>query len=232
MALKKKISKADYEKLAAHFKTEYKADGDDYVLDLDGEEDIGALQRANERNKAEAKENKRLLKEANDKLEAIEEKENKEKGNVTAIENSWKTKLETAKAESEAAVNKYKATLTKSLVDNVASNLAGELSTKAPKLLIPHIKARLAANFDGDEPTTRILDAAGKSSALTIEDLKKEFIDNPDFSAIITGSKATGGAGSEKNKGGAQNAETKPVIFANLPPKELAQHIKDKKANT
>ena len=40
MALKRKITKADYDKLAADLKTEYVADGDDnYRLDLDGEED-------------------------------------------------------------------------------------------------------------------------------------------------------------------------------------------------
>ena len=50
MALKRKITKADYDKLAADLKTEYVADGDDnYRLDLDGEEDTGALKRAKDR---------------------------------------------------------------------------------------------------------------------------------------------------------------------------------------
>ena len=48
MALKKKISKADYEKLADHLKAEYVERNGDYILDL---EDDGALERAKEHEK-------------------------------------------------------------------------------------------------------------------------------------------------------------------------------------
>lgn len=232
MALKKKITKAEFEKLSEHFKTEYKAEGDEYKLDLSDDEDLTPLKNANTRLKEEKAEAKRLLKEATEKLELLEEGDNKKKGDVTALENSWKTKLETQANEWKGKTDKLQASLTKTLVGNVALKLASELSTKAPKLLMPHILSRLQANFDGDEPTTRILDAAGKPSALTIEDLKKEFIDNADFSAIITGSKATGGAGSEKKKIGGADENEKPVDLSRLAPKELAQRIKDNKATT
>lgn len=228
MALKKKITKAEHAKLADHFKTEYKADGEDFVLDVDGDEDLGPLKNANERLKAERKEAKDALRKAEERLAELEDGDNKKKGDVAALEKSWEKKLNDQKAEAQTKIDKLTGITTKHLVDNVAISLANELSQKAPKILLPHIKARLAADFEGDEPKTRILDAAGKPSALTLADLKKEFVDNSDFSAIITASKATGGAGGEKKiPGGAP--QDKPVILSQLGPKELAAEIKARK---
>jgi hypothetical protein len=48
MALKKKISKDDYKKLSDSLKSEYKEDGESYVLDVEGDEggeDVGALKK-------------------------------------------------------------------------------------------------------------------------------------------------------------------------------------------
>ena len=56
MALKKKITKEAFEKLPDVLKSEYVANGDDYVLDVDGEEDTGALKRAKDREKQRADE--------------------------------------------------------------------------------------------------------------------------------------------------------------------------------
>ena len=42
MALKKKLTKAEYEKLSEHIKAEYIEDGDGFRLDIDGDEDTGA----------------------------------------------------------------------------------------------------------------------------------------------------------------------------------------------
>ena len=49
MALKKKLTKAEYEKLSEHIKAEYIEDGDGFRLDIDGDEDTGALKRAKDR---------------------------------------------------------------------------------------------------------------------------------------------------------------------------------------
>lgn len=231
MALKKKLTKAEFEKLSEHFKTEYKAEGDSYVLDVDGEEDIEALKRAHERSKEEKKEAKRLLKEAQDKLDALEEGDHKNKGNVEALENSYKKKI----SDNETAYKTEKDKLTKALVKTVvggqAQKLATELAGKNSKLLIPFLESRFQADLDGDEPKLKILDRDGKPSAFTLDDLKKEFVDNADFSAIIVGSKATGGAGGDKTKNnGGAGSDNKPLDLSKASPEALVAHLKASKA--
>lgn len=230
MALKKKITKAEFEKLAEHFKAEYIEDGEGYRLDVDGEEDTGALKRAKDREAQLRRDAEKKAKELEDRLADIEGDDARKKGDIQTLEKSWQKKLDDQKAEADAKIAKLTGHTTKSLVDNVALALATEIST-SPKILIPHIRQRLQADFEGDEPTTRVLDANGKPSALTIDELKQEFVANKDFSAIIIGSKASGGAGGDKNKGGASkfDKDGKPVDLSKLGPKELASHLKEQK---
>ncbi|WEM33661.1 head scaffolding protein [Pseudomonas phage PSA-KC1] len=100
---------------------------------------------------------------------------------------------------------------------------------------MPHIKSRLMADFEGDTPVTRVLDKDGKPSALTIDELANEFVANKDFSAIITASKASGGAGKPSQNGGGapkfNGQSDKPADLSKMNPAELAAHLKEAKAN-
>ncbi|WBF76910.1 hypothetical protein PSV3_00208 [Septimatrevirus PSV33] len=49
MALKKKLTKEEHAKLSDALKAEYIEDGDGFRLDVDGDEDTGALKRAKDR---------------------------------------------------------------------------------------------------------------------------------------------------------------------------------------
>lgn len=229
MALKKKITKEEHAKLADHFKGEYKADGDNFVLDVEGEEDAGELRRANERNKALAKEEKKRADEAQAKLDALGEKAAREGGDVVTLENSWKEKLKVETDKRDAVIAKQRSHMQTQLVDNVAHKLAAELSD-SPKLLIPHIKARLSADFESDEPQTRVLDSAGKISAFTIDDLKKEFSTTKDFSAIIRVSKASGAGGKmtqdqSRSGGPSQYGNEQPKNPADMSQAELRERV-------
>lgn len=229
MALKKKLSKEDYEKLSAHLKTEYIEDGEGYKLDIDGDEDTGALKRAKDREAQLRKEAEKELKEAREKLAEIEGNDARKNGDIKTLEKSWSDKHESIKTEYEGKIGKLTSFISTALVDNVALQIASEIST-APKLLIPHIKARLAADFDGETPSTRVLDAAGKPSALKIDELKQEFVANKDFASIIIASKASGGAGKPNNTGsGAPNSDHKPLNLATANPTQIAEHLKAKK---
>lgn len=231
--MKRKISKKDYEKLSDELKALYKESGDDYKLELEDEpenkdEDVGPLKRALEREREELKEFKTKYKDVKDKLDELDTNDARKKGDIETLEKSWKQKLVDLKTTHKEQLTKIQGQLTNHLVDNIAIKLAGEISS-APKLLIPHIKARLQANFEGDEPTTRILDKDGKPSALTIDELKKEFVDNADYSAIIVGSKASGGARSSNNGGAVpltRDADGRPIDLAKLSPHELTARIK------
>lgn len=231
MALKKKLTKEEYSKLSEHIKAEYIEDGDGFRLDIDGDEDTGALKRAKDREAQLRRDAEAKLREAQEELDRINGDDARKKGDIATLEKSWQKKLEDQKAEYEGKLGKLTSHTKTQLVDNVAQQIASKISN-APALLLPHIKARLAADFEGDAPVTRILDKDGKPSAMTIEELSAEFVANKDFSAIITASKASGGAGkpSNSNGGGAPNNSDKPADLASMNPAQLAEHIKASKA--
>ena len=93
MALKRKITKADYDKLAADIKTEYVADGDDnYRLDLDGEEDTGALKRAKDRETQLRTDAEKKAAELAAQLDSLTDSDAKKRGDIEALEKSLKEK--------------------------------------------------------------------------------------------------------------------------------------------
>lgn len=230
MALKKKISKADYEKLSDVLKAEYKADGDDYVLDVDGDEDTGALKRAKDREKQRADDLQRERDELKRKLDEGSDLDARKKGDIEALEKSWSKKLTDKETEFTGKLSKRDTFIQRQLIDATAKTIAGEIST-VPALMAKAIKERLTVDFDGDEPTLRILDGAGKVSALTTDELKKEFLTNKEYANIIVASKASGGgasnAGKTKTSGGADDG--KPFNFAAAKPNDLVAAIKAKK---
>jgi len=231
MAMKKKLTKAEYDALKAEFKTEYIADGDGFKLDLSDDEDVGPLRRALEREKAQAGTSKARVAELEAELEALNSNDAKKKGDIATLEKQWQKKLDDQKVQFETTNGKLTSHIKSQLVDNVAQSIASKIST-APAVLLPHIKARLVADFDGDTPVTKVLDKDGKPSAATLEDLQKEIVGNKDFSAIIVASKASGGArpAPTGNGGGAPNIQQPSADLSKMNPKELSAHIAAVKA--
>jgi hypothetical protein len=232
MALKRKINKSTFEKLSEELKKEYKAGSsdDEFILDTEGDEDTGALRRALERERENASTSKKRLAELETELEELNSSDARKKGDIKTLETSWNKKLESQKNEYEAKVSKLTSHVQKTLVDNVANDIAHRIS-KAPALLLPHIRSRIVADLDGDEPTTKILGADGKVSAMTVADLEKEFVGNKDFAAIIVASKASGGAGNQpSNKfGGGAPTNThsqQPADLSKQSPQALAEMLK------
>ena len=234
MALKKKLTKEEHAKLSDALKAEYIEDGDGFRLDVDGDEDTGALKRAKDREAQLRKDAEKEAKELRERLESIEGDDARKKGDIATLEKSWQSKLDKQREEYEDKLSKLTAHTTKTLVDNVASQLAHKISN-APALIMPHIKSRLMADFEGDTPVTRVLDKDGKPSALTIDELANEFVANKDFSAIITASKASGGAGKPSQNGGGapkfNGQSDKPADLSKMNPAELAAYLKEAKAN-
>jgi len=226
VALKKKISKADYEKLADHLKSEYVEKNGDYILDL---EDDGALERAKEHEKELRKAAEAKAKELENKLAELSDAGARSRGDIEALDKSWGEKLAAREKELTEKLSKRDSHLKGTLVDAVAQQIASKIST-APSLLMPHIKSRLVADLDGDTPSTKVLDKNGQLSALTIEELQNEFVTNPDFGAIIIGSKASGRRAPSQN--GNQNrvfGSDSKIDLSKLKPSELAAQIASQK---
>lgn len=202
MALKVKIDKATYDALSDAVKAEYIADGEGFKLDVDDTDIAAEMRRARDREKQERADLQKERDRIQGELDALKGEGHRKAGDIDAIEASWRTKVEAEKVAGKTKSEKLEGQLRNLLVNDVARAMATEIST-SPALILPHIKARLRAEFDGDEPVTKVLDESGKLSALTVAELKQSFIDNKEFAAIIIGSKASGSGATGTNGGGA-----------------------------
>lgn len=196
-------------------KGEYKKNDDGkFYLDLEGVDDhhaVGALKRAKGHEVEQHKATKTKLTTAESRVEELEgQLQNALKGyvpegNVTALENSYKTQLatkESAWAEEKKVLEGNLRTL---LVDNVAHGLAIKIAAKPEfaELLLPHIAKRVTAESIDGQYKTRILDKDGKPSALSLEDLEKEMLQTAAFAPILIGTQANGAGGGSGSGGGA-----------------------------
>lgn len=225
MALKRKLTAAEFDALSEVLKAEYKKDGDSYVLDVDGDEDTSALRRAKDREAQARKDAEAKAKELEEKLAGLEGDDARKKGDIAAIDKSWQGKLDEAKKAHKEDVAKYQGAFKKRYIDAEANAIATKIS-KVPSLLSRVIRERLTVDFDGDEPTVRVLDAEGKASALTLEDLQKEIVANAEYADIIIASKASGGAGKTTKPGGAvPSQDDKPADLSSMNPAQLAERM-------
>lgn len=194
--LKLTLTKAEHATLTAPLQAEYKADGDNFVLDTDVKfEDTTGLKNALAQEKAERK------KLGTDKqvLEGQIADLTTRAGTATELETAWKKKLEDAKVQHDSATKGLNDQIRKLLIDGVAQQMAAEIST-SPTLMAPAIKARLTVEQVEGEYVTRVLTPDGKASATSVKELGEEFRANKEFAPIIQASKASGG-GANGNKG-------------------------------
>lgn len=216
MSIKLTLTTEEHAALSDELKALYTADGDNFKLGVDGLEDTGALKRAKDREAQNAKEAKERAEVAEAKLAEIEAREadldkdsKRKKGDIDALEKSWK---ETADKREKAALDKVEAMkgqMQKLLVGNVAQSIASELFT-VPEAMVDFVSKRLSAEFDGDTPSTRVLDANGHPSAATLEDFRKELLDNPKLQGILVASKSSGG-GAGNGGGSGSGGSTKKL---------------------
>ena len=235
MALKIKITKEIYDTLPADIKSEYVESEDGYRLDVAGVEDSGALKRAKDRESQLRKDAEKELRELKEKLDALDNEDARKKGDIATLEKAWHSKLEAQKSDYESKLEKSNGFIKRSLVDAKAIEIATKISTK-PNLIMPHVKARLLADMDGDVPTTRILDKNGKVCEMTIEQLEAEFIANDDFSTIIKGSMASGGATKPTSiktpSSSAGQGSNKSINLNSASNADLVAYLKSKKEAT
>ena len=227
MALKRKITKAEFDALADVLKAEYKASGDSYVLDTDDAADLIA---ARDREKEARRQAEKEAKEAKDALDALKDDKSRKDGDIEALEASWKAKL--AAAEKKAA--DLDATLNNERKDRYVTAEADRIAKRftVPGLMRDQIAKRLQVEIHDGKPIVRVLDKDGKPSANSVADLEKELVDNPEFKGIVIASKATGSAGdtSKRPGGSAPNLSNRnnddTGNLAKLDTKSLLEHMK------
>ncbi|TQI84813.1 hypothetical protein FHU12_2335 [Serratia marcescens] len=206
LMMKFKITKDEYNALNDVQKALYKESGDGYQVQIEGMPDtseLDGLKKKVDELMTEKKTEQAARRKAEEDAKKAAEEQAKKNGDVEALEKSWAQKLADAEAKSKAEIASLNTSLHGLLVDNVAQKLATELAGDAAPVMLPHIKSRLAIEEKDGQHVTRILDGAGKPSAASIDELKKEFVGNAAFKGVIIGSKASGTGGNGGGNPGA-----------------------------
>lgn len=204
MALKFKLDKAAYDELSDDMKANYsQVDGtDEYRLKVEGYDDPAELRRARDREKQAAAEAKARAAELEERLHKLEGDDKRKRGDIDALEKSWREQKDKAVGEKEAEIQKRDAIIQRVFRTNVADAMARKIST-VPVAMARMIQDRLTVEIEDGEPVTRVLDKNGRPSAMTLTDLEKELVADPDLSGMIVGSKASGSGATANSGGGA-----------------------------
>lgn len=239
MAMKNTLTKAQYDKLSDELKEHYEVsdDGKTYTLDVDGAEDVGELKRGKDRANADNKELKKKLREAEAKLAEIDGDDARKSGDIDRITKQKDEKYNKDVGERDDKIGNLRKRLGEDALNSVANAMAVRIS-KAPKLMLPHIKGKLVAEIDDDDNVSiKVLGDDGKPSTTSLENFEKALVNDKDFADIIIGSKSSGGGGASRkdasNNGGAgsfpNNNGQEPKPFSAMNPSEKVAFLKAKK---
>jgi hypothetical protein len=242
MSLKYKLDSLDG--LDEATKKLYEKKGEKFVLIVEGVEDgdVVGLKNKVETLLAETADLKKKVKENADNEAAAREAERKavedaaaKKGDVETIRKSADDRVAKTASDKDAhykpLLETRDSTIRSLLIDNVAQGLATKIGLKGSEtLLIPHITQRLAVEEREGKFVTVIKDSNGKPSALSVDDLEKEFLGNTAFAPVIAGSKAngSGAGGGDKKGGGATGAkQISRAAFDALDAGAQRAHVRD-----
>lgn len=174
-----------------------------YFLKVDGlpqAEDTAGMKAKLAELLAEKKEQQRLASDAAAEARRVAEESARKNGDLEAIENSWRTKLETTESTYKDQLGAAKQQIYSLTVGRQAEALAATLAVSGSSaVLLPHIQQRITLDENNN---IRILDLQGKPSAMTIEELATEFRNNPAFKPLIAANISTGGGAGGGGAGG------------------------------
>lgn len=233
MALKFKLTKAEYEGLNEVLKEEYVASGGGYTLDVDG--GLPADPKADEKFTKERDRRRAAEKRATEAETKITELE--DRPDVATLEAKHAKELKKVTEERDGIRNTYNKYADSKERDAIATDLANKLAPKGAKVLKPHILERLQVDMTGDAPKTVIL-KDGKPSEMTVDQLAQEFRDNKDFSAIVVASQASGGhtkqpaptGGSGIPSQAGQSQIPGPTPASQLSPSQMVERVNARRA--
>lgn len=227
--MKYKITKTEFEALDETAKKEYTLDGETAVLKIEGEgaPSAEAITRAEDKLRIE-KEHRKNAEAARDAAESREEKLKKDlegasgKEAIEKIKADHQAELDKIRADREAEQKANKEARNAGLKKETAEAFANDHFT-IPGLMVDQFAKRLSIEEVDGTPVVRVLDAEGKASALSLDELKKEFLDNKDYSTIIKANTGSGG-GADKSGGGGGASQKK---IAEMTAKEEADFERD-----
>ena len=201
--MKYKLTKNEFDALGDDAKKEYILDGETAILKLEGDDapTPEVIQKLKDKHKIAEDHRKNAetkLKEADDRAVKLQKDLNNAGGNkeeIQKIKDAHSKELEKIRDEREKEVTKMKADRDNLLISETAEKIANEYFT-IPSLLTPQIAGRLSVEEVNGQPVVRVKNADGTPSVASLDDLKKEFVDNKEFSKIIKTNVGSGGGAS------------------------------------
>lgn len=226
--MKYKITKTEFEALGEEAKKEYTLDGETAVLKIEGEgvPTAEAITRAEDKLRIE-KEHRHKAEKSRDDAEKREEKLKKDlegasgKEEITKIREEHQKELDKIRDDRATEQAAAKETRNAGLKKETSEAFANDHFT-IPGLMVDQFAKRLSVEEVDGTPVVRVLGADGKASALSLDELKKEFLDNKDYSTIIKTNAGSGGGAT--NLGGGGGASSKKI--AEMTAKEEADFEK------
>lgn len=174
------------------------------AVDVDAlKAELEALRGHHEKLLGETKAAKAKAREEAEAARVAAEEAARKSGDVSALDKSWQEKYAKAEAEYVAKLTAAQQQLQTVLVDNVAQKAAMDIAVDAEcaELLADKLRGSLGlAEVDGKMQTV-VLDADGKRSALTVDELKKQLIAK--YPRLVKGNPAGGAGGVPQPAGGA-----------------------------
>ena len=226
-----KISKAAFDALPAEFKSAFSpiAGTDQYD---NGEEAVSGLKSALQKEKEEKGNLQAKLQGFEDakmkEIEAARKKaveEARTTGDFATVEKDYQRRIKElqdgiAKATQDAEA-RVKSDAVAAHVEDIAKMFV------SPALAKSFIRERLTAEIVDGQPIVRVLDASGKASAASVEDLKKEYLTSKELKSSIVASKATGGGAGVAPVGGGAGIgkEEKPFDALGAQPSEMVARL-------
>lgn len=193
------IDKAAFDALEPSLQAFYKAQGENYVLAVEGlpqTEDVEGLKRQNQTLLDEAKAAKQRARDAEQQREQQAVEAAKAKGDYESLYTSSEQALATERqklADLQAGIEKRDLT-------GAASKVAALIADGPNAEILAEFLERRLRIVDGQ---VRVTDASGNLTVSTLEDLGKEFQKDPRYASLVRGSQANGGGAAGGGGGGA-----------------------------
>lgn len=200
------IDKAAFDALEPSLQAFYKAQGENYVLAVEGlpaPDDSGLRNKVDELLR-EKKEEKAKREAAEEAARVAAEEAARKNGDTEALERSWNEKHTKAIGEKESALTMMQEQVHALTVGATAARLAGELAVQGSSAVLQQIiEPRLSMEIRDGKPVVVVLDADRRPSALTVDEFKEQLFNDAALAPLIAASRATGGGAGGGKGGGA-----------------------------
>lgn len=196
------ITKEQYESLSKAQQSLFKQEGDGPFVMQEPEDATGLKKKLD----TVLGEKKKLQDQVNDYKTQVDTLENdiheiktkadpeKNRADIDALNSSWQKKLDKQVGELNEKLSARENQIIGLTSGATAGKMAAEIAVQgSASVLEPHIAKRLRTEFAEDgSPKTVVLGTDGSPSAITLDELRQEFMTNQAFAPLVVGSKASG----------------------------------------